>query len=110
MKKQSAALAVPASPNWHDLLSLHPLPLQAKQRVNVSKLVAPNYSGGYLLSYENDNIEAGAHQLEAGLSDWLRWQPQRGCATCGHGDVPPLGHASCGTCKPLRGPAACLSE
>ncbi|PRW56820.1 spore coat [Chlorella sorokiniana] len=31
----------------------------AKQRVNVSKLVAPNLSGGYLLSYENDNIEAG---------------------------------------------------
>lgn len=59
---------------------LQPLPSQAKQRVNVSKLVAPNYSGGYLLSYENDNIEAGAQQLEAGRSDWLRWQAQRVCA------------------------------
>ncbi len=39
----------------------HPtLPRQAKQRVNVSKLVPANLSGGYLLSYENDNIEAGA--------------------------------------------------
>lgn len=37
-----------------------PARLQAKQRVNVSKLVAPNFSGGYLLSYENDNIESGS--------------------------------------------------
>lgn len=79
---------------------LQPLPSQAKQRVNVSKLVAPNYSGGYLLSYENDNIEAGAQQLEAGRSDWLRWQAQRVCAPASMRHAMTLATAL----------AACLSE
>ena len=42
------------------MLPSHASLLQAKQRVNVSKLVPPNLSGGYLLAYENDNIEDGA--------------------------------------------------
>lgn len=32
---------------------------QDKQRVNVSKLEPPNLTGGYLISYENDNLQAG---------------------------------------------------
>ena len=33
--------------------------MQAKSRVNITKLTPPNLSGGYIFLFDNDNIEAG---------------------------------------------------